>query len=46
MRQEGRQLEIIANGVGPLIYDRLKQLAPEDLTSESLTLEEVFVATL
>ncbi|HEY1170160.1 MAG TPA: ABC transporter ATP-binding protein [Verrucomicrobiae bacterium] len=46
VRKDGRQLEVIANGGGPLIYDRLKQLAPEDLTSESLTLEEVFVATL
>lgn len=46
VRKEGRQLEVIANGGGPEIFERLKLLAPEDLTSEALTLEEVFVATL
>lgn len=46
VRKEGRHLEVIANGGSPLLYERLKQHCPEDLTSEALTLEEVFVATL
>jgi ABC-2 type transport system ATP-binding protein len=45
-RREGRELEIIANGGGPQILEELKRLGPESLTSEALTLEEVFVATL
>jgi ABC-2 type transport system ATP-binding protein len=45
-RREGRELELIVNGEGPQILEQLKALAPESLTSESLTLEEVFVATL
>src|SRR5437667_10123151 len=45
-RRNGRQLELIVNGEGPQILAQLKLLAPESLTSESLTLEEVFVATL
>ena len=45
-RRNGRELEIIANGGGPEILDQLRGLSPESLTSEALTLEEVFVATL
>ena len=45
-RRNGRELELIVNGEGPQILERLKSLSPESLTSESLTLEEVFVATL
>ncbi len=45
-RRDGRELELIANGDGPQLLEQLKLLAPELLTSESLTLEEVFVATL
>ncbi len=45
-RRNGRELELIVNGEGPQILAQLKLLAPESLTSESLTLEEVFVATL
>src|SRR5437016_730697 len=46
VRREGRELELIANGGGPQIMEQLKGLAPESLTTESLTLEEIFVATL
>jgi ABC-2 type transport system ATP-binding protein len=46
VRREGRELELIANGDGPQIVEQLGALAPEALTSEALTLEEVFVATL
>jgi ABC-2 type transport system ATP-binding protein len=46
LRKTGRELELIANGEGPKIIEQLKALSPETLTTEALTLEEVFVATL
>ena len=46
VRRDGRNLELIVNGGGPAVLDVLKQLNPEEVTTESLTLEEVFVATL
>jgi len=46
VRRTGRELELIANGGGPQIVEQLRGLGPESLTSEALTLEEVFVATL
>lgn len=46
IRRNGRELELIANGGGPQIVEQLRSRAPESLTSEALTLEEVFVATL
>ncbi|HLH52334.1 MAG TPA: ABC transporter ATP-binding protein [Verrucomicrobiae bacterium] len=45
-RRNARELEIIANGGGPEILDQLRRLSPESLTTEALTLEEVFIATL
>jgi hypothetical protein len=46
VRRDGRELELIANGSGPELMERLRGHNPEALTSESLTLEEIFVATL
>ena len=46
VRRNGRELEIIANGAAPAIEQRLRQHNPEELLSDSLTLEEIFVATL
>ena len=46
VRRTGRELELIANGGGARILEQLRGLGPESLTSEALTLEEVFVATL
>jgi ABC-2 type transport system ATP-binding protein len=46
VRRNGRELELIANGEGPEIVERLRQLGPESITSDSLSLEEVFVAAL
>jgi ABC-2 type transport system ATP-binding protein len=46
IRRNGRELELIANGGGAAILEQLRRLGPESLTSEALTLEEVFVATL
>lgn len=46
IRTSGREVEIIANGATPVIEQRLRAENPEELSSESLTLEEIFVATL
>jgi ABC-2 type transport system ATP-binding protein len=45
-RQSGRELELIVNGNAAEVIDRLKVQPIESLTTESLTLEEIFVATL
>lgn len=45
LKQSGRELEILANGSSVEILARLKTLQPEDLQIESLTLEEIFVAS-
>jgi len=46
IRRDGRELELIVNGAGPELLERLRQHHPESLSTESLTLEEIFVATL
>jgi len=46
VRREGRELELIVNGAGPELLERLRQHNPEALTTESLTMEEIFFATL
>jgi ABC-2 type transport system ATP-binding protein len=46
VRRDGRELELIVNGAGPELLQRLQQHNPESLSTESLTLEEIFVATL
>jgi ABC-2 type transport system ATP-binding protein len=46
VRRDGRELELIANGSGPELMQRLREHNPEALTTESLTLEEIFVSTL
>jgi ABC-2 type transport system ATP-binding protein len=46
VRRNGRELELIANGGGAELLERLRQHNPETLSTESLTLEEIFVATL
>lgn len=45
-RSRGRELEVIANGESARIVEELRTFGPEDLRVESLSLEEVFVATL
>lgn len=42
----GRELDLIVNGGGSELLERLCQHNPEALTTEALTLEEIFVATL
>ncbi len=46
VRREGRELELIVNGSGPELMERLRKHHPETLSTEALTLEEIFVATL
>jgi len=46
VRRDGRELELIANDSGPELMQHLREHNPESLTTESLTLEEIFVATL
>lgn len=43
---EGREVELIANGASAAIMDQLRLLKPEALTTEGLTLEEIFMVTL
>jgi ABC-2 type transport system ATP-binding protein len=46
VRTVGRELEIISNGATNTIEQHLRSQNPEDLATESLTLEEIFVTTL
>src|SRR6267378_534355 len=46
VRREGRELELIVDGAGPELLERLRQNNPEALTTESLTMEEIFFASL
>lgn len=46
VRRLGRELELIVNGGGPQLLERLNAHQPESITTEALTLEEIFVATL
>ena len=46
VKRNGREMEVIANGASDAIEQRLRQQNPEDISVESLTLEEIFVATL
>ena len=46
LRQRGREYEVLVNGNAADVMARLQARAPEALTTESLTLEEIFVATL
>jgi ABC-2 type transport system ATP-binding protein len=45
VKQNGREMEILANGNSEQLLATLKQHQPEDLKMESLSLEEIFVAS-
>lgn len=45
VRQSGRDFEILANGNSEQLLERLRAAEPEELRSESLSLEELFVAS-
>jgi ABC-2 type transport system ATP-binding protein len=46
LRRQAREIEVVVNGNAADVTSRLKARSPDTLTSESLTLEEIFVATL
>jgi hypothetical protein len=48
VRRRGRELDVVLeNGAGDAdVLNRIKACSPEVLTSEALSLEEIFVATL
>ena len=46
IRRDGRELELTVNGHSEEVLAQLKSLSPESITTESLTLEEIFVAAL
>jgi ABC-2 type transport system ATP-binding protein len=45
VKQSGRELEILADGNSEQLLEKLRALQPEDLRCESLSLEEIFVAS-
>ena len=45
VKQNGRELEILADGNSEQLLEKLRTLQPEDLRCESLSLEEIFVAS-
>jgi len=46
LRRTGRELEIVVDGNSGAVLDRLKAASPDTLTTEALSLEEIFVTTL
>jgi hypothetical protein len=46
VRRAGRELDVIVNGGGPELLERLREHNPEALSTEALALEDIFVATL
>jgi ABC-2 type transport system ATP-binding protein len=46
VRRERREIELIVNGNSAEVIERLKSFSPETLKMESLSLEEIFVASL
>jgi hypothetical protein len=46
IRQQGREIEIISQGNSAEVLLRLRARSPEAVTTEALTLEEIFVASL
>lgn len=45
VKQSGREVEILANGSSEELLAQLKALQPEELRTEALTLEEIFIAS-
>jgi ABC-2 type transport system ATP-binding protein len=46
LRRQGRELEILADGNTTEVIEGLRAHAPETVTTEALSLEEIFVSTL
>ena len=45
VQQDGREVEILANGDSAAVMEKLRALNPEELRCESLSLEEIFIAS-
>jgi len=45
VKQKGREVEVLANGNSEQLLEKLKSRSPEELRCESLSLEEIFVAS-
>lgn len=45
VKQNGREVEVLANGNSEALLELLKAQSPEELRCESLSLEEIFVAS-
>jgi ABC-2 type transport system ATP-binding protein len=45
VKENGREMEILANGNGERLLETLRAHAPEELRCESLSLEEIFVSS-
>jgi len=46
LKHRGREVEVLVNGNAAAVLERLQARSPEALTTEALTLEEIFVTTL
>jgi ABC-2 type transport system ATP-binding protein len=46
VRRQGREIELVTSGNPDGVLDQLRARSPEDVRSEALTLEEIFVSTL
>lgn len=46
VRRQGRELELTLNGNSEQVLQQLRALGPDEIRTEALTLEEIFVATL
>ena len=46
LRKSGREVELLASGDSDALVERLRAHAPEAVSVESLTLEEIFVSTV
>jgi ABC-2 type transport system ATP-binding protein len=46
VRCSGRELELVVNGNAAKVLERIKAGSPEEIVTEALTLEEIFVASL
>ena len=44
VRQSGREIEVLADGNSKQLVERLRARQPEELSCQSLSLEEIFVA--
>ena len=45
VKQTGREVEVLANGNSEPLLEKLRALSPEEVRSESLSLEEIFVVS-